>query len=129
MGADIIDPKPFHKFCMIIAGIHGTKRDIRNLDAKFDVLGAKVEAMDVRLKFVEPHSAKSDDRSSRILPSESPRVIGQDTNAVGQTHETENVIVAMDLINSAFSRSPVAGENAVSHNDENRHEIPGLSLG
>jgi len=48
--ADIIDPKPFHKFCMIIAGIHGNKKEIKDLHSKIDTLVDRMQAMDMRLK-------------------------------------------------------------------------------
>jgi len=49
--ADIIDPKPLHKFCMIIAGIHGNKREIKDLHSKIDTLVDKMQAMDMQLKY------------------------------------------------------------------------------
>jgi voltage-gated sodium channel len=48
--ADIIDPKPFHKFCMIIAGIHGNKKEIKDLHHKIDTLVDGMHAMGMQLK-------------------------------------------------------------------------------
>merc|ERR1711904_466664 len=48
--ADILDPKPFHKFCMIIAGIHGNKKEIKDLHSKIDTLVDRMQAMDMQLK-------------------------------------------------------------------------------